>query len=74
VKALLAAGAAVNEKDSDGWTALMYAARDGRPAIAQLLLTAGADVKVKNSQDKTALTLAMERSRSDIIELLKSRE
>jgi len=41
-KALLAAGANVNAKDNDGWTALMYAAEMGRTEIVNLLKAAGA--------------------------------
>ena len=59
VKSLLEAGAKVNLKDRDGWTALMYAARyqEGLECV-QLLMGAGADVKAKNAYGSSALVLA----------------
>jgi ankyrin repeat protein len=42
VHALLAAGADVNAKDRDGWTALMFAAVKGHTDIVRVLRQAGA--------------------------------
>ena len=42
MKALLAAGADVNAKEKEGWTALMLAAEKGHTEIVQLLKQAGA--------------------------------
>ena len=42
VKELIAAGADVNAKDDDGWTALMYAAEKGYTEIIEILKAAGA--------------------------------
>ena len=49
----------VNGKDSDGWTALIVAARDGKEKCVELLLNhPGIDVNVQNSDGKTAWDLA----------------
>ena len=59
LKNLLNSGANVNLKDSDGWTALMYAVRyQENTSIIDLLISAGAQVKTKNSYNVSALMLA----------------
>ena len=59
VTKLIKAGANVNAKDKDGWTALMYAVRyqEGIQCV-NLLIDAGADVKTKNMFDSSALSIA----------------
>jgi ankyrin repeat protein len=42
--ALIGARASVSARSTQGWTALLFAARDGRMDVARLLLDAGADV------------------------------
>jgi hypothetical protein len=42
VKVLLAAGADVNQKNDDGWMALMLAEEEGYGTIVELLKQAGA--------------------------------
>ena len=42
VNECIAAGANVDAHDSDGWTALMRATRNGRNDCVRLLITAGA--------------------------------
>jgi excisionase family DNA binding protein len=59
VEFLLAAGAAVNAKDSEGWTPLMWTTVKGYAEIARALLAAGADVHAKNNKGWTALRLAV---------------
>lgn len=49
VRAALAAGGNVNERDKTGWTPLMWAALECRAGIVDLLLSSGADVNVRAS-------------------------
>ena len=59
LKQLLDSHADVNLKDSDGWTALMYAVRySGSLECVEKLLEAGADVTGKNTYGFSALVLA----------------
>ena len=59
LKNLISSGASINLKDSDGWTALMYAVRyQENTSIVELLIEAGADVRLKNNYDVSALMLA----------------
>ncbi|MFA5106679.1 MAG: ankyrin repeat domain-containing protein, partial [Candidatus Micrarchaeia archaeon] len=55
VKEALAAGADVNAKDRDGYTALMVASYWGHMDIVKLLIAAGADVNAKSETGYTAL-------------------
>ena len=58
VKALLQAGAYVNQTDYDNNTALMKATENGHNKIVKLLITSGADVDMENDYEETALSLA----------------
>ena len=59
LKNLINSGASVNLKDTDGWTALMYAVRyQENTSIIEQLIEAGADVRVKNNYDVSALMIA----------------
>lgn len=55
VQKLLAAGAAVNVKDSRGGTPLMYAASVGTEAMMRRLIDAGAGVNARNAFDAAPL-------------------
>ena len=55
VKLLLDKGADINKGDTNGKTALMWAAHYGRFQVVELLLKSGADVKAKDNKDHTAL-------------------
>jgi ankyrin repeat protein len=59
---LLKSGARVVEKDSDGKTALMYAAEAGMAGTTELLLKHGADPNQRDDSGKTALRHAMENT------------
>ena len=58
VKTLLADGADVNEPTAAGWTALMWAARGGKPEVLQVLKDAGGDLYAKNGFGSTPLHAA----------------
>ena len=74
VNALLAGGADVNALDREGWTALMYAANNGREAITQRLLRASANPDMADHiplvGDETALSLAASRGHVAVVKLL----
>jgi ankyrin repeat protein/alpha-tubulin suppressor-like RCC1 family protein len=67
---LLAAGANVNARDADGWTALAYAAVNQRQQMAQALLAAGADVSATDKDGVTALMRAA--SNEKLLELMQA--
>ncbi|KAM9253475.1 NAD-capped RNA hydrolase NUDT12 isoform 2-T3 [Dugong dugon] len=48
----------LNETSENGWTALMYAARNGYPEVVQLLLEKGCDRSIVNKSKQTALDIA----------------
>jgi len=72
VLALLADGADVNAKDSNGWTALMSAAASGHVDTLGALLAKGADVNAKDKSGWTALIVAADSGHRDsVLALLK---
>jgi len=72
VRYLIEEGSSLNVQDDTlGWTALMWAAREGRAEIVSLLLHKGADKSITASSGKTAYDLAIENNRTDIAEQLK---
>ncbi|MEJ2702644.1 MAG: ankyrin repeat domain-containing protein, partial [Sedimentisphaerales bacterium] len=66
---LIAQSADVNIKDNDGWVPLLYAARDGRQDIAEILIRAGANVNPSNLGRKP-LHWALKKGHTDIVKLL----
>ena len=64
------AGADVDARDDDGWTALMWAAQEGRADAVRLLIGAGADVDIDDDDGWTALMLAAGEGRADAVRLL----
>ncbi|XP_042307484.1 NAD-capped RNA hydrolase NUDT12 isoform X2 [Sceloporus undulatus] len=48
----------INETAKNGWTALMYAARNGHFGIVQALLEKGCDKSITNTSNQTALDIA----------------
>ncbi|MFZ9585807.1 MAG: ankyrin repeat domain-containing protein [Pseudohongiellaceae bacterium] len=70
VQRLLKTGADVNAGQSDGATALHWAAYHGDVALLNLLLEAGANTATANRNGSTALWLAANRGDAPIIEAL----
>jgi len=70
VELLLAAGAAVNAKDSFGNTPLFWSAFNGNVVTAELLLKNGGDANIKSRYGRTALYVAAEYGNSGIVKLL----
>lgn len=68
----LNAGADVNTRTGDGWTALMYAASGNSMEAVQYLLREGASLNLRNNDDKTALALAKENQNLEIARLLEN--
>src|SRR5262249_26207869 len=71
VKTLLAAGAKVNAKATDGGeTALINAVSNKHAEIAELLLKAGADVSIKNHYNFNALNIVVAANDEQLAALL----
>jgi hypothetical protein len=70
VERLLAAGAAVNHADDNGWTALYLASWHGHPAIVALLLARGVDVNQAVYDGDTALMSASDGGHAAVVEML----
>ena len=60
----------VNEKDSLGWTPLMWAVSEGHLKIVKELVRAGADVDLRNLNGRTALHLACYYDYQKVMKLL----
>ena len=73
VKALLAGGATVDEKDETGFTPLHWAAAVdfGDTEILELLLAKGADINARTSDQSTPLKLAMKYGNKRQEEILR---
>jgi uncharacterized protein len=71
LKALIAAGADVNER-VQGETALTWAARWGRADCLGPLIAAGADLNAKGGNGQTALALASYYGHTDSVSVLKA--
>lgn len=70
VKALIEAGANVDNKDSNGQTALFYAARVGNMDVVQYLLVHHADYYLRDSKGNVARNVAYENGHKDITEAM----
>ncbi|KAL6887036.1 hypothetical protein GGI43DRAFT_264528 [Trichoderma evansii] len=70
VKLLVEKGANIEAKDSDGRTALLWAAEKGHQATVKLLVEKGADIEAKDSDGLTPLSFAAENGHQATVELL----
>ena len=71
VKRLLANGANASATTGSGYTALMYAAKEGKEKMVELLVTKAADAKAStNYEGKTALMYAARYGNKKMVELL----
>ena len=69
---LLDAGADCNQRDKDGWNALMWASWSGLTQVADLLVTHGTDLAATDQRGQTALMIAALRGNTAIVKLLLS--
>jgi uncharacterized protein len=60
----------VFSRDNDGWTALHYAAFNGKKDVVELLLANTADVSAKDNVGRTPLHAAASTGHEDVVELL----
>lgn len=70
VKQQLKGGIDVNAADKDGWTALMFAAAQGRTKVLSLLLQSKADINKQNRDGNTALMMAVISRKLDAVKVL----
>ena len=68
--AAVSAGTDVNQRDGQGWTALMHAANKGYVLLVPPLLEAGADLDLRAPDGATALFMATALGHTGIIALL----
>ncbi|MDB6064929.1 MAG: hypothetical protein JWR26_1137 [Pedosphaera sp.] len=66
VRAMLAAGADVNQRDTWGGTALFDAALEGHRSVARILLAAGAKANIKRRDGATPISIARERGFTEL--------
>lgn len=62
IAGLISAGADVNAKEEDGWTALHNAAWDGHAEACKILLSLGADANALDFEGDSALLFAARHS------------
>ncbi|MBQ7193235.1 MAG: ankyrin repeat domain-containing protein [Synergistaceae bacterium] len=76
VKALIDAGARLDEQNHKGNTALMYAAMSNTPDVVRAIYDAAADIEIKNNEGKKAADYAAVNKKlngSDIVRLLRDK-
>jgi hypothetical protein len=73
-KVLIARGADINARSTNGSSPLMMAAREGRDDIAQVLVGLGADTKVRNDWGEDALVWSMRHGNVKIARMVTTPE
>ena len=62
----------MNKQDPGmGWSALIWASKEGRVENVKILLEAGADPGLKDKMGKTALDWAKEKENQELVVLLR---
>ena len=61
----------VNNKNNNGWTALIYAAANNHESMVSLLIDRGADINSKNSNGNTALDIAIDKYYPNIVSIIQ---
>jgi hypothetical protein len=74
LRRLLAAGAAVDERDEQGWTPLAWAAGRGDLEAVEALLVQGADCAAKGRDERTPATIARAAGRQEVAARLAAAE
>jgi ankyrin repeat protein len=70
-KVLIEHGANVNSQDTDNWTPLHFASKDGYVDAARLLLDHGADANALDNNNVTPFHLASRYGHLEIVQLLR---
>jgi ankyrin repeat protein len=70
VSMLLEAGADINARTDDGYTALDLAAEDGNEALVRLLLDAGANINTPRNRNPQVLILAAYSGKEAVVQML----
>ena len=72
IKNLLSSGENIQERDAEGWTALMYAVRyQQNSATVKMLIDNGAHIRVRNSYNFTPLLIAaLYTQNPDILDMM----
>jgi len=58
--------------DATGWSALMFAASNGKPDLIKYLISKKADVNLKAKDGATALSLAVKDKNEEMVKVLKT--
>jgi ankyrin repeat protein len=73
IEILVRAGADINARDNEGYTALAKAAKNGHLQAVQTLINLRADPNIPTAEGKTALQFAVENGHRDVANFLRSR-
>ena len=67
-------GAAITSWDNDGWTPLMYAAKNGRVEVIKLMIERDPKQNLNrtNNKKETALAIAIAHNQTMVVEILKA--
>lgn len=68
VEKLLAKGEPINQTDTAGFNALMYAVKNNYTDVAMLLIDSGIDIIAKNNKNKTAFDFAVSTFNIDVMQ------